>query len=142
MSRCINPYEFKVRCEVTLRFLLAHSICRLEWKPLFWKSLSHTHSYSPITVESDFNNPLYEAGVSKRAKVLYVSHVPCDFNITEKSVLCPHLWNILNWFLTNWFLTLTTGYTGVRSIHLKEKMTRWELKSTWRYYSFWRQILW
>uniref|UniRef100_A0AAV2KM49 Immunoglobulin V-set domain-containing protein n=1 Tax=Knipowitschia caucasica TaxID=637954 RepID=A0AAV2KM49_KNICA len=38
------------------------NICRLEWKPLFWKSLSHTHSYSPITVESDFNNPLYEAG--------------------------------------------------------------------------------
>lgn len=44
---------------------LTLSICRLEWKPLFWKSLSHTHSYSPITVESDFNNPLYEAGVSK-----------------------------------------------------------------------------
>uniref|UniRef100_A0A3B4AL57 Uncharacterized protein n=1 Tax=Periophthalmus magnuspinnatus TaxID=409849 RepID=A0A3B4AL57_9GOBI len=41
-----------------------YTICRLEWKPLFWKSLSHTHSYSPITVESDFNNPLYEAGVS------------------------------------------------------------------------------
>ncbi|CAF91802.1 unnamed protein product [Tetraodon nigroviridis] len=38
---------------------------KLEWKPLFWKSLSHTHSYSPITVESDFNNPLYEAGVSR-----------------------------------------------------------------------------
>uniref|UniRef100_A0A8B9JNW2 Seizure 6-like protein 2 n=1 Tax=Astyanax mexicanus TaxID=7994 RepID=A0A8B9JNW2_ASTMX len=36
---------------------------KLQWKPLFWKSLSHTHSYSPITVESDFNNPLYEAGV-------------------------------------------------------------------------------
>lgn len=44
---------------------LTNSICRLEWKPLFWKSLSHTHSYSPITVESDFNNPLYEAGVSR-----------------------------------------------------------------------------
>uniref|UniRef100_A0AAZ3S833 Seizure related 6 homolog (mouse)-like 2 n=1 Tax=Oncorhynchus tshawytscha TaxID=74940 RepID=A0AAZ3S833_ONCTS len=40
------------------------NVCRLQWKPLFWKSLSHTHSYSPITVESDFNNPLYEAGVS------------------------------------------------------------------------------
>ncbi len=39
------------------------SVCRWQWKPLFWKSLSHTHSYSPITVESDFNNPLYEAGV-------------------------------------------------------------------------------
>lgn len=48
-----------------LHFVL-HSICRLEWKPHFWKSLSHTHSYSPITVESDFNNPLYEAGVSTR----------------------------------------------------------------------------
>lgn len=47
-------------------YFLTHSICRLEWKPLFWKSLSHTHSYSPITVESDFNNPLYEAGVSVR----------------------------------------------------------------------------
>lgn len=45
-------------------FSLLLSVCRLQWKPLFWKSLSHTHSYSPITVESDFNNPLYEAGVS------------------------------------------------------------------------------
>lgn len=48
---------------------LARSICRLEWKPLFWKSLSHTHSYSPITVESDFNNPLYEAGVSEPLRI-------------------------------------------------------------------------
>uniref|UniRef100_A0A669BRU8 Seizure related 6 homolog like 2 n=1 Tax=Oreochromis niloticus TaxID=8128 RepID=A0A669BRU8_ORENI len=49
-----------------------HSICRLEWKPHFWKSLSHTHSYSPITVESDFNNPLYEAGVSTRKVLLNI----------------------------------------------------------------------
>uniref|UniRef100_A0A3P9KXN6 Seizure related 6 homolog (mouse)-like 2 n=1 Tax=Oryzias latipes TaxID=8090 RepID=A0A3P9KXN6_ORYLA len=46
-------------------YMYYSNICRLEWKPRFWKSLSHTHSYSPITVESDFNNPLYEAGVSK-----------------------------------------------------------------------------
>uniref|UniRef100_A0A8C9TAS8 Seizure related 6 homolog like 2 n=1 Tax=Scleropages formosus TaxID=113540 RepID=A0A8C9TAS8_SCLFO len=39
------------------------------WKPLFWKSLSHTHSYSPITVESDFNNPLYEAGDTREYEV-------------------------------------------------------------------------
>ncbi|XP_070779070.1 seizure protein 6 homolog [Enoplosus armatus] len=45
------------------------NICRLEWKPLFWKSLSHTHSYSPITVESDFNNPLYEAGDTREYEV-------------------------------------------------------------------------
>uniref|UniRef100_A0A8C7XG03 Seizure related 6 homolog (mouse)-like 2 n=1 Tax=Oryzias sinensis TaxID=183150 RepID=A0A8C7XG03_9TELE len=44
-------------------------ICRLEWKPRFWKSLSHTHSYSPITVESDFNNPLYEAGDTREYEV-------------------------------------------------------------------------
>lgn len=57
-----------LRSEQCIIPFLAHSICRLEWKPLFWKSLSHTHSYSPITVESDFNNPLYEAGVSKTIK--------------------------------------------------------------------------
>uniref|UniRef100_A0A8C7V8T7 Seizure related 6 homolog (mouse)-like 2 n=1 Tax=Oncorhynchus mykiss TaxID=8022 RepID=A0A8C7V8T7_ONCMY len=42
---------------------------KLQWKPLFWKSLSHTHSYSPITVESDFNNPLYEAGDTREYEV-------------------------------------------------------------------------
>ncbi|KAH0626406.1 hypothetical protein JD844_001367 [Phrynosoma platyrhinos] len=31
-------------------------------KTLFGFSFSSSHSYSPITVESDFNNPLYEAG--------------------------------------------------------------------------------
>lgn len=31
---------------------------------------------------------------------------------------------ILNWFFfTDWFLTLTTGYTGVWSVHLKKKMS-------------------
>ncbi|XP_076153708.1 seizure protein 6 homolog [Alosa pseudoharengus] len=45
------------------------NVCRLHWKPLFWKSLSHTHSYSPITVESDFNNPLYEAGDTREYEV-------------------------------------------------------------------------
>lgn len=35
---------------------------RLQGKSLF--GFSGSHSYSPITVESDFNNPLYEAGVS------------------------------------------------------------------------------
>uniref|UniRef100_A0A8C8EQJ7 Seizure related 6 homolog (mouse)-like 2 n=1 Tax=Oncorhynchus tshawytscha TaxID=74940 RepID=A0A8C8EQJ7_ONCTS len=48
---------------------LSLSVCRLQWKPLFWKSLSHTHSYSPITVESDFNNPLYEAGDTREYEV-------------------------------------------------------------------------
>uniref|UniRef100_A0A8C9U5M6 Seizure 6-like protein 2 n=1 Tax=Scleropages formosus TaxID=113540 RepID=A0A8C9U5M6_SCLFO len=42
---------------------------KFQWKPLFWKSLSHTHSYSPITVESDFNNPLYEAGDTREYEV-------------------------------------------------------------------------
>uniref|UniRef100_A0A8C7FC07 Seizure related 6 homolog like 2 n=1 Tax=Oncorhynchus kisutch TaxID=8019 RepID=A0A8C7FC07_ONCKI len=45
------------------------NVCRLQWKPLFWKSLSHTHSYSPITVENDFNNPLYEAGDTREYEV-------------------------------------------------------------------------
>uniref|UniRef100_A0A8C4I7G1 Seizure related 6 homolog (mouse)-like 2 n=1 Tax=Dicentrarchus labrax TaxID=13489 RepID=A0A8C4I7G1_DICLA len=37
---------------------------------LLWTlSLSHTHSYSPITVESDFNNPLYEAGDTREYEV-------------------------------------------------------------------------
>lgn len=45
------------------------NLCRLEWKTLFYKPLSHTHSYSPITVESDFNNPLYEAGDTREYEV-------------------------------------------------------------------------
>ncbi|XP_048846767.1 seizure protein 6 homolog isoform X3 [Brienomyrus brachyistius] len=45
------------------------NMCRFQWKPMFWKSLSHTHSYSPITVESDFNNPLYEAGDTREYEV-------------------------------------------------------------------------
>lgn len=45
------------------------NVCRWQWKPMFWKSLSHTHSYSPITVESDFNNPLYEAGDTREYEV-------------------------------------------------------------------------
>uniref|UniRef100_A0A7N4P6L4 Seizure 6-like protein 2 n=1 Tax=Sarcophilus harrisii TaxID=9305 RepID=A0A7N4P6L4_SARHA len=36
---------------------------KLQGKSLF--GFSGSHSYSPITVESDFSNPLYEAGVSK-----------------------------------------------------------------------------
>lgn len=39
---------------------------RCQGKPLFGFSFSTSHTYSPITVESDFNNPLYEAGVSRR----------------------------------------------------------------------------
>uniref|UniRef100_A0A8D0GUQ7 Seizure related 6 homolog like 2 n=1 Tax=Sphenodon punctatus TaxID=8508 RepID=A0A8D0GUQ7_SPHPU len=38
---------------------------KFQGKSLFGLSFSSSHSYSPITVESDFNNPLYEAGVSK-----------------------------------------------------------------------------
>lgn len=38
------------------------SLPRLQGKSLF--GFSGSHSYSPITVESDFSNPLYEAGVS------------------------------------------------------------------------------
>lgn len=38
------------------------SFSRLQGKSLF--GFSGSHSYSPITVESDFSNPLYEAGVS------------------------------------------------------------------------------
>ncbi|KAJ8245873.1 hypothetical protein GJAV_G00261220 [Gymnothorax javanicus] len=50
-------------------YLYYTNVCRLQWKSLFWKSLSHTHSYSPITVESDFNNPLYEAGDTREYEV-------------------------------------------------------------------------
>lgn len=62
------------------------SICRLEWKPRFWKSLSHTHSYSPITVESDFNNPLYEAGVSKTLTLCHLSSLSLPFVPTAKQL--------------------------------------------------------
>lgn len=93
--------HFKVQCLVTLCFL-SHSICRLEWKPLFWKSLSHTHSYSPITVESDFNNPLYEAGVSKRFKVfLYtIKHSNLFFVLSFEIFLSCQT---MNWLLISYF---------------------------------------
>ncbi|XP_069044464.1 seizure protein 6 homolog isoform X2 [Lepisosteus oculatus] len=42
---------------------------KFQGKSLFGLSLSHTHSYSPITVESDFNNPLYEAGDTREYEV-------------------------------------------------------------------------
>lgn len=41
---------------------LSPPFSRLQGKSLF--GFSGSHSYSPITVESDFSNPLYEAGVS------------------------------------------------------------------------------
>ena len=41
---------------------ISPSFPRLQGKSLF--GFSGSHSYSPITVESDFSNPLYEAGVS------------------------------------------------------------------------------
>ncbi|KAJ6653365.1 hypothetical protein lerEdw1_009266 [Lerista edwardsae] len=43
---------------------------KVQGKSLFGFSFSSSHSYSPITVESDFNNPLYEAGVSGRLQPL------------------------------------------------------------------------
>uniref|UniRef100_A0A452GVA2 Uncharacterized protein n=1 Tax=Gopherus agassizii TaxID=38772 RepID=A0A452GVA2_9SAUR len=38
---------------------------KFQGKSLFGFSFSSSHSYRPITVESDFSNPLYEAGVSR-----------------------------------------------------------------------------
>uniref|UniRef100_A0A8C7IE18 Seizure related 6 homolog like 2 n=1 Tax=Oncorhynchus kisutch TaxID=8019 RepID=A0A8C7IE18_ONCKI len=71
-GHCIDQIS-EVDCmlySLPLTFIsLSLSVCRLQWKPLFWKSLSHTHSYSPITVESDFNNPLYEAGDTREYEV-------------------------------------------------------------------------
>ncbi|TFJ96420.1 uracil-DNA glycosylase [Platysternon megacephalum] len=37
---------------------------KFQGKSLFGFSFSSSHSYRPITVESDFSNPLYEAGVT------------------------------------------------------------------------------
>ncbi|XP_028670627.1 LOW QUALITY PROTEIN: seizure protein 6 homolog [Erpetoichthys calabaricus] len=42
---------------------------KFQGKSLFGFSLSSSHSYSPITVESDFNNPLYEAGDTREYEV-------------------------------------------------------------------------
>ncbi|XP_041094647.1 seizure protein 6 homolog [Polyodon spathula] len=42
---------------------------KFQGKTLFGFSLSSSHSYSPITVESDFNNPLYEAGDTREYEV-------------------------------------------------------------------------
>ncbi|KAM6451237.1 seizure 6-like protein 2 isoform 2-T2 [Liasis olivaceus] len=42
---------------------------KFQGKPLFGFSFSSSHSYSPITVESDFNNPLYEAGDTREYEV-------------------------------------------------------------------------
>lgn len=40
---------------------------KLQGKSLF--GFSGSHSYSPITVESDFSNPLYEAGDTREYEV-------------------------------------------------------------------------
>ncbi|XP_063157408.1 seizure 6-like protein 2 isoform X2 [Candoia aspera] len=42
---------------------------KFQGKTLFGFSFSSSHSYSPITVESDFNNPLYEAGDTREYEV-------------------------------------------------------------------------
>uniref|UniRef100_H3A5G6 Seizure related 6 homolog like 2 n=1 Tax=Latimeria chalumnae TaxID=7897 RepID=H3A5G6_LATCH len=42
---------------------------KLQGKSIFGFSFSSSHSYSPITVESDFNNPLYEAGDTREYEV-------------------------------------------------------------------------
>ncbi|XP_074427449.1 seizure protein 6 homolog [Larus michahellis] len=42
---------------------------KCQGKPLFGFSFSSSHSYSPITVEGDFNNPLYEAGDTREYEV-------------------------------------------------------------------------
>ncbi|XP_053117624.1 seizure 6-like protein 2 isoform X2 [Hemicordylus capensis] len=42
---------------------------KFQGKSLFGFSFSSSHSYSPITVESDFNNPLYEAGDTREYEV-------------------------------------------------------------------------
>lgn len=59
---------------------------RLQGKSLF--GFSGSHSYSPITVESDFSNPLYEAGVSP-SPPLGMPHLlvsPQDFKIFSQSI--------------------------------------------------------
>lgn len=62
------------------------SLPRLQGKSLF--SFSGSHSYSPITVESDFSNPLYEAGVSP-SPAPGVPHLPAP----------PGRHNLLSWSL-------------------------------------------
>ncbi|XP_030066662.1 seizure 6-like protein 2 [Microcaecilia unicolor] len=42
---------------------------KFQGKSIFGFSFSNSHSYSPITVESDFNNPLYEAGDTREYEV-------------------------------------------------------------------------
>ncbi|XP_067419950.1 seizure 6-like protein 2 isoform X2 [Emydura macquarii macquarii] len=42
---------------------------KFQGKSLFGFSFSSSHSYRPITVESDFNNPLYEAGDTREYEV-------------------------------------------------------------------------
>ncbi|XP_062919098.1 seizure protein 6 homolog isoform X2 [Mobula hypostoma] len=42
---------------------------RFQGKSFFRNPLSKSHSYSPITVESDFNNPLFEAGETREYEV-------------------------------------------------------------------------
>ncbi|XP_044869216.1 seizure 6-like protein 2 isoform X1 [Mauremys mutica] len=42
---------------------------RFQGKSLFGFSFSSSHSYRPITVESDFSNPLYEAGDTREYEV-------------------------------------------------------------------------
>ncbi|OCT58420.1 hypothetical protein XELAEV_18002358mg [Xenopus laevis] len=42
---------------------------KFQGKSLFGFSFPASHSYSPITVESDFNNPLYEAGDTREYEV-------------------------------------------------------------------------
>ncbi|EGW09878.1 Seizure 6-like protein 2 [Cricetulus griseus] len=59
---------------------------KLQGKSLF--GFSGSHSYSPITVESDFSNPLYEAGVSP-SPPLGMPHLlvsPQDFKIFSQSI--------------------------------------------------------
>ncbi|KAJ8347357.1 hypothetical protein SKAU_G00287580 [Synaphobranchus kaupii] len=43
--------------------------CRQHGRPLFRKPLSHRHAYSPISVKTDFNNSVYEAGDTREYEV-------------------------------------------------------------------------
>uniref|UniRef100_UPI00398F3A85 seizure protein 6 homolog n=1 Tax=Pristiophorus japonicus TaxID=55135 RepID=UPI00398F3A85 len=42
---------------------------KFQGKSIFRLPLSNSHSYSPITIESDFSNPLYEAGDTREYEV-------------------------------------------------------------------------
>lgn len=70
---------------------------RLQGKSLF--GFSGSHSYSPITVESDFSNPLYEAGVSlfPPLGMPHVSVYPQNFIIVFQSP-CDLFWG---WGISN-----------------------------------------